>query len=281
MNAALMSVPEPEKPSASIVYVTPEMAERWLARNIKNRDLKERNIARFARDMMNGRWQITGEAIKFDTLGNLLDGQNRLTAVIASGAVIPMFVVRGLGSEAQQVMDSGAPRSPKDALGLLDVSNAKDVAPVAAALMSWQSGFFKHCMWQSSAGYTNSEIVDYATAHPEIGEVLNFVKPVQKEMRLPIGAIGACAVRFALIDADAMTDFYDRIKNLHTSGKGDPVATLIKRVSDERQVKRRLWISTSLYFQVRAWNAFRAGEKLEKFQIGSDKAGWAQIPEPK
>lgn len=281
MSALHLASPEPEKPSASVVYVAPDMAERWLGRNVKNRKLKERNIARFARDMKNGRWQITGEAIKFDVNGNLIDGQNRLTAVVASGATVPMFVVRGLAPESQEVMDSGTPRNAKDALTLRGYASAKDLSPVAVALMAWDDGFYRHAMWQSSPVFTNTEITEYVAARPELEELVRYVKTVQRALPLPIAALGACAKRFADIDADAMTEFYGRIHNLHTTGKGDPIATLIKRVADARQVRTRMWVSTALYFQVRAWNAFRADERLEKFKIGSEKAGWARIPEPR
>lgn len=270
------------KPSASIVYVTPEIAERWLARNHRNRPLKSRNVSKFARDMATGRWQITGEAIKFDTDGNLLDGQNRLTAVVASGATVAMFVVRGLLASAQEVMDSGIPRSTADSLLLRGVSNSKDVTPVAVALMGWETGFFRHCMVNSTPAYTKSEVFDFIEAHPDLPDVVAWVKRVQRELPLPIAALGACAYRFSRGgDADHAADFYERIRELRTAGKGDPIQTLLKRVSDDRLAKRRIWVSTAIYYQVRAWNAFRAFERIEKFQIGSDKSGWATIPVPR
>lgn len=229
-----------EKPTASIVTVTPDMAEHWLTLNVKNRPKKPKNIERFARDMSNGDWQITGEAIKFDTDGHLSDGQNRLTAVVLSGATVDMFVVRGLAPEAQEVMDSGALRSASDSLTLRGVANAKDVAPVVTNLMAWESDFYNHCMTQSSPTYTKTEIYKYLEDHPDIPEIVQWVKRVQRQLPLPIGSLGGCAYRFSLIDADDATDFYERIHQLHTSGKGDPIYTLIKRASDDRTIKRRL-----------------------------------------
>jgi predicted nucleic acid-binding Zn ribbon protein len=86
MANALHNVTEiGQRPAASIVYVTPEMAERWLGHNKVNRNLRNRRVDQFARDMRSGRWQLTGEAIKFGKSGNLIDGQHRLWAVIESG----------------------------------------------------------------------------------------------------------------------------------------------------------------------------------------------------
>lgn len=280
MTATLLAPPvETDKPSAAIVYITPQMAERWLEKNNKNRPFKDRKINAFARDMATGRWQITGEAIKFDTSGNLLDGQNRLAAIAASGATVAMFVVRGLAAESQEVMDSGTPRSVADSLFLRGVANSKDVTPAAVALMGWNTGFFRHCMVNSNPAYTKSEIFDFIEDHSDLADVVGWVKRVQRELPLPIGALGACAYTFAKIDADHAAYFYDRIRDLRTTGKGDPIQTLLKRVSDDRLNKKRIWISTAIYYQVRAWNADRNGESIEKFQIGSEKNGWARIPQ--
>lgn len=281
--SALHSVedPTPEKPSASFVSVTPDMAARWLNLNTGNRPFKKTKIAMYARDMSSGAWQITGEAVKFGWDGRLLDGQNRLAAIVQSGATVVTLVVRGLDPSVQLNMDSGAPRSPSDSLGFVGFTNTKDLAPVVSALMGWDTGFYRHAMVQSTPKFTRTELADGVGNYPDLEEIVPWVKRSQRELPLPIGALGACAYKFMEIDADATTDFYDRIQNLRTTGKGDPIRTLLKRVSDERLSKRRLWVATGIYFQVRAWNAFRDGESLGKFQIGSDTSGWAAIPEPK
>ena len=71
-----------------------------------------------------------------------------------------------------------------------------------------------------------------------------------------------------------------RIVDLRTFGKGDPIATLVRRVQAMHQDRSRRYPSTSLYLLFRAWNAYRAGEMLQKFQLGSE-GRWASIPEPK
>lgn len=270
-----------DRPSAAIVYVTPDMARRWLTKNTANRPLKKDKIAQYTADMQNGAWQITGEAIKFSKEGRLLDGQNRLYAVAQSGVTVPMFVVRGLDDSSQLVMDSGAPRSAADALGFLGYSQAKDLAPAGTALKAWEDGFYRHCMWQSNPKLTRTELAEFVESHPTLSEVTPWVKRVQGTLPLPIGALGAVAYRLLQIDADAATEFYDRINDLNLGPRHHPLNTLIRRVSAEREVKKRIWVSTAIYYQVRAWNAWRDGVSLSKFQIGSDQRGWAAIPEPK
>lgn len=277
-TASVINIEDHEKPSASLVYVTPDMAKRWLSKNTGNRPVKKAKVAQYARDMAEGRWEITGEAVKFAQSGRLIDGQNRLHGVIASGATVPMFVMRGIAESAQLVMDSGAPRSTADALGFLGHPGAKDLAPAASALKAWRSGFFPHCMHQSNPGYTKQEIAAFVADTPSLAEVTPWVKRVQRELPLPIGTLAACAHEFMLADADTCAEFFDRIHEMDLGPKADPINTLVRRVALERDMKKRVWVSTGIYFMTRAWNAHRAGETLAKFSIGSDARGWAAIP---
>src|SRR5690242_16345038 len=103
-------------PSAVIVTVDPEMAQRWLGNNPSNRNIRENLVDSYARDMAASRWEMTGEPIKFDQKDRLLDGQHRLKAVIKAGVAVQMMVVRGLDPRAQLVMDSGSRRTAADAL---------------------------------------------------------------------------------------------------------------------------------------------------------------------
>lgn len=269
------------QPSASIVAISPDAAKRWLAQNTKNRPLKKTKLPEFIRDMKAGRWQLTGEAIKFDAAGNLLDGQNRLTAIIESGVTVPMFVIRGLPSEAQEVMDSGAPRSAADALALHDYAGSKNLATAANAYAAWTSGFFKHAMWQSSPKFTHSEVVRIIRGNPGLVDASRITAPLRGDLPLGHGAVAAACYRFSQIDPDDTVEFFARVHDLRTQGKGDPINALLKRTADARELRQRIWTSTSLFLLVRSWNAFRKGERLEKFQLGSNARGWVRIPEPR
>ena len=46
----------PDSPTVEIVDVTPQLAETWLSRNPKNRNLRGQVIASYARDMAAGNW---------------------------------------------------------------------------------------------------------------------------------------------------------------------------------------------------------------------------------
>jgi hypothetical protein len=105
--------------------VTPELAQGWLAHNGRNRRIRETVVKAYAADMKNGNWLPTHQGIAIDTENNLIDGQHRLSAIVASGMTVKMLVTRGLPGRPKgkrittmDAVDRGAIRSVKDQLQL-------------------------------------------------------------------------------------------------------------------------------------------------------------------
>ena len=97
------------------IFVTPELANAFLSCNHpNNRAFKENDIKKYVREMDNNRWLMTGETIVFSGKGYLIDGQNRLKAIAASGKGQRMLVVRGVSDEAIRLINSGVPRTLRD-----------------------------------------------------------------------------------------------------------------------------------------------------------------------
>lgn len=265
------------------ILVTPEVAEGMLAKNVLNRSLKHKLIAKFARDMKEGQWRSTGEAIKFSSDGALLDGQNRLHAILQSGVAVKLLVVNGLEPEAQEVMDSGAPRSGADALHLRGFKSTKAIVATLNTWTSWTEGRFKHCMTSSISGQlTNAEVVRLAEDHPSLVEAAHFAVGFRRSLPLPTGPVAVAFHELSRISPDDAQEFFSRISELRTTGKGDPVHTLIRRTSEIKALEARgVWPSTALFYLFRSWNAYRSGETLTRFQLGSSGSGWVQIPTPR
>lgn len=97
--------------------VTPELAAKWLEKN-NNRRLRMPRVEEMARDMLNGQWRDTHQAIAFNCDGSLKDGQHRLHAVVKSGVPQVFWIATGLSDEAGVHIDTHAPRSDCDAFQL-------------------------------------------------------------------------------------------------------------------------------------------------------------------
>jgi len=275
--------------TAEYVFVTPELAVSWLALNIdNNRNVRKSRINGYVRDIQSDRWVITGEAIKFDSAGRLVDGQNRCQAIVAAGKGAWVLVVRGISEDALVVLDSGSSRNAGDMLvitGLADRADAKDVGAIARLYSAYQAGYVKHAASNlgGSTGITKSELAEAVLAIPDIEFAARHARGMYRYLRLPVSALGVAFLEFSKLDVDDTAEFFNRIRDGIQNGPGDPFLTLSRRVSNDLQAgaSRRIVPGQALFYLFRTWNAFREGEQLVKLQIGSPQAGFTPIPVPK
>lgn len=268
-------------PHNGLMEITPAMARAWLGHNTQNRSVKTARVSQYARDMKRGKWLFTGEAIKFAEDGTLLDGQNRLHACIDADTPFMSMVVIGLLAEAQAVMDTGANRTGGDALRLRGIENADHTASVVAFHAWWRYGVIKHAMTKPGGAdrLTHTEILEHLEEFPNLKDAASMAASVQRTLPLPLGAMGAFIYEITDLDVDASQDFLGRVTNFQTEGAGDPIATLLRRAILGRERRERVYSATGLYLLCRSWNAWRKGETIHRYPLGSEERGWAPIPE--
>lgn len=244
-----------------LMAITPKLAEEWLTKNVSNRHEKTNKIEQYARDMAAGRWRVTGEAIKFDTLDRLADGQNRLKAVIKSGQTIQSLVVFGVEPEAQDVMDSGVARSAADALTMHGLQNAHRITAAARIALAVEGETSLN-----AARFTNSEVQAWVMEHLEITEAHQLLGkdagliPLAPSMKI------YTAWRFGQIDAEAAATFFEQLSTgVGVTDKKSPVLALRRRLAGENYGRvRRISSDEVLMAMFRAWNAWRKGDSLER-----------------
>lgn len=101
-----------------VLNITPEIAEDWLRANTHNRPLSDAHVDYLANEMKAGRWQLTHQGIAFSRNRVLLDGQQRLWAVVLSGVTVPMMVSVNEPPEVMEVLDTGKARTTAHILTL-------------------------------------------------------------------------------------------------------------------------------------------------------------------
>jgi hypothetical protein len=130
----------------SLEWVTPELAEHYLSKlptsqsDIKQRSESKKTVDRYVGDMLAEQWPFTGDAFRFNTLGEFIDGQHRAQAINKSGVPQMVIVVRGLQPETFVVFDTGRARSFTDALRSMGVANVSMVAGVTRRVFYWHRG---------------------------------------------------------------------------------------------------------------------------------------------
>ncbi len=258
-----MSLPLPknvtalQKPTAAVVHITPEMAERWLGRNEVNRNIRNKKIDVYARDMASGNWQLTGEAIKFDHAGKLIDGQHRCAAIIKSGCTIPMFVVRNLSPDAQPVMDSGSARLASDNLSMSGYKNAVAVASVARRMMAFVEK-------RDPKQITNSEVYAFVDEHPEIAFAARIGTKFGTPCDIAPGYLGVAAWLIAEFHGWEVAEsfFYTAAEKIGLT-RHDPITAMTKFFAEARRDRKQVPMEIQLSVILRAFNLRLRGKTIQ------------------
>ena len=117
-----------------LMVITPSPAKAWLEKNHINRDLSDKTVSLYAREMLGGRWHTTHQGIALYKNGALADGQHRLNAIIKANIDIPMLVTTGLDEKSVISIDEMRARTIYDILkmGGYDIT-AKEVQTLRMA----------------------------------------------------------------------------------------------------------------------------------------------------
>jgi hypothetical protein len=212
--------------------------------------------------MENGRWTLNGETIKFSTTGVLLDGQHRLLSVVAADATIDALVVRGLPDEAQDTVDTGAARSAADQLKMTGHAQYTTLAAAAKVCYLFDAGLLAASRLQRRV--THSDVKAYVADHEALQECARIGNAMTVDMP---AAIRASALYLCTrVDADAAQEFFARLSDGTSLQSGNPIHTLRERLRQIKVTRARLTGEVYLSMTVRAWNVWRAGEKMYRLQ---------------
>lgn len=266
----------------SRMLVSSATATRWLDRNKRNRPISAIAVEKYRRDMLAGRWVYDASPIRFDQLGNLLDGQHRLTALaMCDDLTLPFLVVRGLPTETQMVMDQGRKRTAGSQLAIKGVRNAQNVASGTKVFLLWEGGYLFRDSRAASASVTTPTIEAWVEENADlVAQVCEYLQSL-RNTDAPPSTTFAAAIAFHRIDPAMSKEFFH---SLAAGGKpvGHPINTLDKRLQRIRRESQRLSTRDYLALLIQAWNAYRCGRKITQF-LRPAGGSWtaANFPEPK
>lgn len=98
--------------------ITPQIALQYLKRNNNIRTPDLNRVTRLAYSIKRGEWVTTHQGIAFDTMGQLVDGQHRLLAIVEANRAIELMVATGVEIDAVAEMDRNTPRNNAVLLGV-------------------------------------------------------------------------------------------------------------------------------------------------------------------
>lgn len=266
-----------DNPISGVVTVTPVLAARWLKRNKRNRTVRDRVVARYARDMRDEEWVVTGESVKFDTAGRLIDGQHRLHACIKAQSSFETVVIGGLTPGVFEYLDAGKKRSASDVLSIHDFSNTTNLASIGRVVyrvhndvLHWRGG---------EAAPTRREVLETIRMDPD--GMQEFARMASRDsfndqFPRPSKLAGMLYV-FHTIDEDMAMLFREKLVEGIRLEKRDPVRLLREKlhrwnVRDERLPEEKYYA-----YIIKVWNKFVAGEELGNLLYSKGKENFPTI----
>lgn len=139
-----------DSPKGILSKITPNLAHYLVKfRTPNNRLSKGGRLRDYEKSMKNGRWNINGQGIVINTIGDVEDGGHRLTACYNSqeseafdGFSTMVLIGQAVGSH--ETIDRGAPRTMSDDMEfemelskLLGITSNRAASPVISEVGSW------------------------------------------------------------------------------------------------------------------------------------------------
>jgi hypothetical protein len=232
----------------------------------RNRKISIPHVLKLARDMAHQNWKFTGDPIKIDDAGVVMDGQHRLLAVIRSNTTQRFAVLSNADHEVQLVTDIGRGRTARDQLAIRNASNATNAAAGAKLVLRWRSGMIMDSRYQPSI----TEVVHFVLENPVITDACSRVMKIRTQLsRAPMSALVAAYVEASAIDTNARDYFFDKLTYGDGLPQRDPILTLrntFARHARTRQVPQQRQLG-HLFMIVYSWNKFRAGESTQTLRV--------------
>lgn len=243
-----------------VVEVTPRLARSYLENSAGNRPLSIRTVQELARAILNGEWQLNGESIKFDKLGNLIDGQHRCQAIIKADRAVQTFVLFDLPSDSFKTLDTGKKRNNADTLGLLGFGNPIVLAATCRFAVNFQTNQLR-----SNEIVTNIRMEHFIDENPDILDSVHFVKNVKADSLLPGAVAGGLHFLMSQRDEDDAELFFRDLGKGSMLAANDPVYLLREKLLYYRgRHGAKLTRRDSAALVVKAWNYRRTGKIVKR-----------------
>lgn len=256
-------------PKTGRYEITPDLAAELLARNKHNRPVSRREVERLKRILMGGQWEFNGEAIKFGSSGELLDGQHRLLAIAESGVSAELLVVSDLEDKVFDTLDQGRKRTGGDVLYTNGLKNHNALAAACAQLFR---------MLQNRPLYTGQDAIPaYGVAtiferHKGLADTMSYVGPLHREAEAPVIGIGhAVAYVYVLGEIMGKPDLSKQFAEGLLTGAGleagHPLLKLRQRIFDARAKGRSMAAKAKNALLAKVTGLMLTGEEVKTLTV--------------
>lgn len=242
--------------SSIVLYISPEVA-RWILDNLntRNRNKRKAKIRMYSQDQTDEEWMLTGDTIKFDWEGLLIDGQNRLSSIIKSGLTTESHVVFGIDPAAYRVIDHGAGRNGGDTFKTANI----EYPGITSRAVRWL-WIFNNPKVDRSTSLSDRAILDYYEKMINKAALKSHVQQAMKMINgtIPHGTLAAMLYLMEKKDPKLVKIFTE---DLQKGNRG--AGTLLKylyQIKSSPGMRVKETHVTAL--TILAWNAYRRDAKV-------------------
>lgn len=256
----------------------PEATTMLLESDVQNRSVRTRVVNGYADEMRSGKWLVTGESIKIDRQGGLIDGQHRLRAIIDAGVTLPILVVRGLDRSVIRVIDTAVRRSAADSLRFAGFTypNMMAVSSVARLAVARDSGGLA-TYGKVQKAVSHLAIIDWVTEHPDVNDSVRFGYAHFGKLGIVPSPLAYAHWKLSTIDPLEAIAFFEGLTALQTTGADDPRYVLFRAFAEERyRVNPGVIIGRTFT----AWNAWRDSQVIKRLPVEDSNGAPLKIPDP-
>jgi hypothetical protein len=192
----------------AVVKVTKKIADQWLDLRPENqRKIKREQLNKIQHALQKGLWDgRTGESMKFDINGNLIDGQHRLLAISITGLAVSCLVVFNCPQEVINIIDGVKQRSLVDVLQIHGMANVCKMAAIITKYMQ-----IERTGRPISCGLTMIELVRFAESNIELLKEAS-LHAEKAYQYLPKSIGGGLYMFYRQRSKDGATAMYDEFK---------------------------------------------------------------------
>lgn len=254
-----------------IVEITPVLASGFLAKSKNFRALNEIRAEHLAEQIKQDRWQLNGESIKFDAMGNLIDGQHRCKGVVLADKPIQSVVVWGVESDAN--IDTGANRTTAQLLH----SRGNLYATQLSAMVGFVFRYKKSRLFQSSDYISRDDTLNLVEENPRMWEAIQFTaKTSQLFGRWSLHA--ALYFLFAnQCDVDHATRFYQSLMDGAELSATNPIYHLRERLISNKHSDVKLQTNAVAGITIKCWNAYLKTGEMKQLRYNFQREGIPDI----
>lgn len=240
-----------EQYSHKIEDINRDKAVKYLEKNEHNRYLNSRTVDRYAQQMTRGEWQVNGEPIMFSEAGNLLNGQHRLSAIVAADKTIAIPVFRGVEESAIKTIDTGKPRSLADHLKIhgYRADTGMGLTVIAATIRIVfdfdEQGFYS----QRKVKITPTDAIKFLGDNKDLFDSAKFLYDHRTKSPVPVSVLVALHYLFRKINFEKADVFMEKFFSGENLNKSSPILTLRHKLDFSTQgrhqgyVQRRMCVA--------------------------------------